>query len=42
MLEWTNRTGIDWHYVVPRKPQHNGFVHSFNSKLRDECLMRRC
>ena len=38
MLEWINRTGIDWHYIAPGKPQQNGFVESFNGKLRDECL----
>ena len=38
MLEWANRTGIDWHYIAPGKPQQNGFVESFNGKLRDECL----
>jgi len=38
MLEWTNRTDVDWHYIAPGKPQQNGFVESFNGKLRDECL----
>jgi len=38
MLEWTNRNGVEWHYVTPGKPQQNGFVESFNGKLRDECL----
>ena len=38
ILEWTNKTGLDWHYVAPGKPQQNGFVESFNGKLRDECL----
>ena len=38
MLEWTNRTGVEWHYIAPGKPQQNGFVESFNGKLRDECL----
>jgi len=38
MLEWTNRTGVDWHYIAPGQPQQNGFVESFNGKLRDECL----
>ena len=38
MLEWTNRTGVDWHYIAPGKPQQNGFVESFNGKLWDECL----
>ena len=26
MLEWTNRTGVDWYYIAPGKPQQNGFV----------------
>ena len=38
VLEWTNRAGIEWHYIAPGKPQQNGFVESFNGKLRDECL----
>ena len=38
MLEWANRTGVEWHYIAPGKPQQNGFVESFNGKLRDECL----
>ena len=38
MLEWTNRIGVEWHYIAPGKPQQNGFVESFNGKLRDECL----
>ena len=38
MLEWTNRTGGDWHYIAPGKPQQNGCVESFNGKLRDELL----
>lgn len=37
-LEWTNRTGEDWHYLAPGKPQQNGFVESLNGRLRDECL----
>jgi len=30
--------GIEWHYIAPGKPQQNGFVESFNGRLRDECL----
>ncbi len=26
------------HYIAPGKPQQNGFVESFNGRLRDECL----
>jgi putative transposase len=39
ILEWTNRTGLAWHYIAPGKPQQNGFVESFNGRLRDECLL---
>ena len=38
VLQWTMETGIDWHYIAPGKPTQNGFIESFNSKLRDECL----
>jgi putative transposase len=37
-LEWQNETGIAWHYIAPGKAQQNGFIESFNGKLRDECL----
>ena len=30
--------GIDLHYIAPGKPQQNGFIDSFNGKLRNECL----
>jgi putative transposase len=38
ILTWVQDTGIDWHYIAPAKPQQNGFIESFNGKLRDECL----
>ncbi len=38
MLQWANRTGVGWRYIDPGKPQQNGFVESFNGKLRDERL----
>jgi len=38
VLEWTNRTGIAWHYIAPGKPTQNAFVESFNGRFRDECL----
>lgn len=38
ILKWVQETGIDWHYIAPGKPQQNGFIESFNGKLRDECL----
>ena len=38
ILAWTNRAGLDWHYIVPGKPQQNAFVESFIGRLRDELL----
>ena len=38
ILEWTNRTALAWHYIAPGKPQQNGYIESFNGRLRDECL----
>ncbi len=37
-LAWCQDTGVEWHYIAPGKPQQNGFVESFNGRLRDECL----
>lgn len=38
MLSWQLETGVGWHYIQPGKPQQNGFIESFNGRLRDECL----
>ena len=38
VLAWCQDTGVEWHYIAPGKPQQNGFVESFNGRLRDECL----
>lgn len=38
ILRWVQDAGIDWHYIAPGKPQQNGFIESFNGKLRNECL----
>jgi putative transposase len=38
MLKWQQDRGIEWHYIAPGKPMQNGFVESFNGRLRDECL----
>ena len=29
---------IDWHYIAPGKPMQNGYVESFNGRMRDELL----
>ena len=38
ILRWQLETGVAWHYIQPGKPQQNGFVESFNGRLRDELL----
>ncbi|RWB91459.1 MAG: transposase, partial [Mesorhizobium sp.] len=29
---------VEWHYIAPGKPMQNGFIESFNGRLRDELL----
>jgi transposase InsO family protein len=29
---------FEWHYIAPGKPLQNGFVESFNGRMRDELL----
>lgn len=36
--QWTGKTRVDWHYIAPGKPIQNGFIESFNGRLRDEFL----
>ena len=38
ILKWSDEAHIDWHYIAPGKPTQNGFIESFNGKLRDEKL----
>ncbi len=38
VLAWCQDTGVEWHDIAPGEPQQNGFVESFNGRLRDECL----
>jgi putative transposase len=38
MLAWSRDTGVDWHFIAPGKPMQNGFVESFNGRMRDELL----
>lgn len=38
VLRWQQESGVDWHYIAPGKPMQNGFVESFNGRLRDELL----
>jgi len=38
ILAWSAATGIDWHYIAPGKPMQNGYIESFNGRMRDEFL----
>ncbi|WP_438810743.1 IS3 family transposase [Sphingobium chlorophenolicum] len=38
VLAWSGDVGIEWHYIAPGKPTQNGFVESFNGRMRDELL----
>ena len=38
ILRWSQERRVEWHYIAPGKPMQNGFVESFNGRLRDECL----
>ena len=38
ILGWPRKRRIAWHYIAPRKPMQNGFVESFNGRLRHELL----
>jgi putative transposase len=38
ILQWQEDRKVDWHYIAPGKPMQNGFVESFNGRMRDECL----
>ena len=39
ILAWAQDHGVDWHYIAPGKPTQNGFVESFNGRMRDELLL---
>ncbi len=38
ILAWADRAHVEWHYIAPGKPMQNGFIESFNGRLRDELL----
>ncbi len=38
IFAWAKDHKIDWHYIAPGKPMQNGYVESFNGKMRDELL----
>jgi putative transposase len=38
IFAWCRDHKIEWHYIMPGKPMQNGYVESFNGKMRDELL----
>jgi putative transposase len=38
MDRWAYENGVKIHFIRPGKPTENGFIESFNGRLRDECL----
>lgn len=38
--KWLGNSGVDTLYIAPGSPWENGYIESFNSKLRDELLNR--
>lgn len=38
VLAWCGEAGVGWHYIAPGKPMQNGYVESFNGRMRDELL----
>jgi len=38
IFAWAKDQRIEWHYIMPETPMQNGYVESFNGKMRDEPL----
>ena len=36
ILAWAKDSKVDWHYIAPGRPMQNGFIESFNGRMRDE------
>ena len=38
ILSWAKDHQVEWHYIAPGKPMQNGYIESFNGRMRDELL----
>lgn len=38
ILSWAKDHAVDWHYIAPGRPTQNGYIESFNGRMRDELL----
>ena len=35
ILGWAKDHRVEWHYIAPGKPMQNGYIESFNGRMRD-------
>ena len=38
VLHWSKQYQVEWHYIAPGKPMQNGYIESFNGRMRGELL----
>ncbi|GCA52273.1 integrase core domain protein [Sinorhizobium sp. KGO-5] len=38
ILAWSKEHKVEWRYIAPGKPMQNGYIESFNGRMRDESL----
>jgi transposase InsO family protein len=38
ILGWAKDKRVEWHYIAPGRPMQNGYIESFNGRMRDELL----
>jgi transposase InsO family protein len=38
ILGWAKEHAVNWHYIAPGRPMQNGYIESFNGRMRDELL----
>lgn len=38
ILGWAKDHSVEWHYIAPGRPMQNGYIESFNGRMRDELL----
>jgi transposase InsO family protein len=38
ILSWARDHRVEWHYIAPGRPMQNGYIESFNGRIRGELL----
>lgn len=38
ILGWAKDYLVEWHYIAPCRPMQNGYIESFNGRMRDDLL----